>query len=63
MTVPATYGEFYNLSCVAGGNVYADNVFCRAGSVVHPVSSPGRSNSTWSNNTVHREEAREEQEE
>ena len=63
MTVPATYGQFYNLSCVAGGNVYADNVFCRAASVVHPVSSPGRKASTFRNNTVYCEEPQEEQEE
>ena len=52
MTVPASYGKFYNLSCVAGGNEYFDNTLCRAAVVVWPVSSTGRAASTFRNNTV-----------
>lgn len=53
MTVPATYSLFYNSSCIAGGNQYHGNVFCRAAGVVTPATSPGRSASSFQNNTVH----------
>lgn len=56
MTVPADYSSFYNLSCVAGGNEYHDNVFCRADAVVTPAKSNARSASSFQNNTVHCQE-------
>lgn len=29
MTVPATFAEFSWLSCIAGGNQFKDNQYCR----------------------------------